>query len=89
MNDIDKRISKLEESHSFAEHTTDQLSQQLVRAHELIDRLTARIGALESRIKSLELSGAHGEGPGEGDDDDPNADVLEHFPPHGAGPRPQ
>lgn len=98
MNDIEKRVDKLEETHSFSEHTTDQLHEQLVRAHDLIDRLSARLVALEGRLNSLEHSatqsasdeagggGADGEGDGAGGD--PNADIMEHFPPHGAGPKP-
>ncbi len=97
MDDVNKRLEKLEETHSFSEHTTDQLHEQLVRAHELIGRLSARLVALEGRLNSLEhtsaqsgeADGADGGAGGEGGSGgDPNADIMEHFPPHGAGPKP-
>ena len=93
MSDTEKRLDKLEENHSFSEHTTDQLHEQLVRAHELIDRMGARIMRLEERLASLEISSAQSaDAPNDDDDgggdDDPNADILQHFPPHGAGPKP-
>lgn len=51
---LDKRVERLEEKHAFAERTAEELSTELVRAYEKIERLTARLGALEKRLGAIE-----------------------------------
>jgi uncharacterized coiled-coil protein SlyX len=72
------RLRAIEERVGFAEHTTDQLSSQLVRAFADIQRLRDRLETLETRLERL--------AGGEGASGEPDAaDPLER-PPHSAGP---
>jgi len=51
--DLIKRIERLEESHSFAEHTADQISGQLREAFRALDALNKRLDRLEGRVSEL------------------------------------
>lgn len=56
MDQLDKRIDRLEEMHAFTERTAEELSAELVRAYEKIERLATRLAALEKRLGSIESS---------------------------------
>lgn len=68
--DLIRRITRLEEAHAFSEHTADQLGHQLAEAHRMIDRLAARIGALEHRLREQDAAKA-------ADDTDADEPALE------------
>lgn len=53
MDELHKRIEKVEESVAFGEHTADQLSRELLRAFQTIERLESRLRSLEARLESL------------------------------------
>jgi len=53
MNELHPRIEKLEESHAFAERTSEQLSEELRTAFARIERLEKRLGALDDRLLRL------------------------------------
>lgn len=61
MDDLNKRIERLEDAQAFGDHAKDQLSEQLLRAYEQITRLTRRLEALERRLGSLEEPEAEGD----------------------------
>jgi len=87
---VESRLAKLEESHTFTEHTSDQLNEAVLSLSHQIDRLTERIAGLEKRISEMEeTSGAPREEDAAEPEADPDAELLEHFPPHAAGPRPR
>ncbi len=46
----DDRLARLEESMLFGERLSEQLSEQLRAAFAAIDRLTARLDALDRRV---------------------------------------
>ncbi|MBL8746577.1 MAG: SlyX family protein [Phycisphaerae bacterium] len=54
MDEISRRVERLEVGHAFAERTADQLSAELLRAYEQIARLTTRLEALERRLGEIE-----------------------------------
>lgn len=54
VEELSKRIERLEEKHAFAEHTADQVSIELIRAYEAIERLTSRLESLERRLAALD-----------------------------------
>ncbi len=49
---ISARVQRLEESHGFAEHTTQQLSQHLVALTRQLDEAARRIASLEDRFRT-------------------------------------
>jgi len=55
------RIENIESALAFEQHTQEQLSEQLIRAFETLDRLERRLGALEGRLSSLEERELEGE----------------------------
>ena len=61
MNESRDRIEKLESALAFEQHTQEQLSEQLIRAFEILDRLERRLGALEGRLSALEEVELEGE----------------------------
>lgn len=65
--DLIKRIERLEESHAFAEHTADQISEQLRNAFRALDALSKRLDRLENRVTVL------AEPPEPGPDESPGA----------------
>ncbi len=62
MNDFDQRIQRLEEKHAFTERTAEELSAELARAYEQIDRLVRRMEALEKRLVAMNEQGEGEEG---------------------------
>lgn len=66
MDEVNRRIERLEEGQAFADRTSEQLSEELVRAFEAIERLMRRIDGLERRLASLgdAALGASGRDPG-------------------------
>lgn len=62
MNDFDQRIQRLEEKHAFTERTAEELSAELARACEQIDRLVRRMEALEKRLVAMNEQGEGEEG---------------------------
>jgi len=66
------RITKLEESAGFTDHTIDQLSSEIAKVNQLVLSLSNRLIALESRLS--DLHNRVGE------------DVPNVPPPHSAGP---
>lgn len=62
MNDFDQRIQRLEEKHAFTERTAEELSAELARAYEQIDRLVRRMEALEKRLVAINEQGEGEEG---------------------------
>ncbi|MEM9082408.1 MAG: SlyX family protein [Planctomycetota bacterium] len=74
-DDIRKRVEKIEETQAFAEHTADQLSDEVRKVHDLVGLLAKRVGDLEKRLKEVEREeGVKG-----------LPDALEDLPPHSAG----
>ena len=68
----DERLARLEETVGFTQHDVEQLSGELIRAFEVIERLRAEIKVLDGKLKSqIER------------EDMPGA--LEERPPHSAG----
>ena len=53
MNDAHVRIEQLEASHAFSEHAADQLSAQLYRLVQEVNRLSQRIIKLEEQLASI------------------------------------
>ncbi|MDX2116174.1 MAG: SlyX family protein [Planctomycetota bacterium] len=53
MDELRERLLKLEEAQAFAEHSADQVSAELLRAFEQIERLARRLDRLEQRIVEL------------------------------------
>ena len=51
---MNKRVERLEEKNAYAEHAADQLSSELLRAYEQIERLMTRLEALERRLGMIE-----------------------------------
>lgn len=78
--EFDKRIEKVEEAQAFAEHTSDQIADQVRVVFDRVESLNKRLARLEDRLLQLEASAAEGEE----EDDRPNADLLDHLPPHSA-----
>lgn len=66
------RIRNLEESAAFADHSIEQLSEEILAVNQRLRTLVQRISALEGRLERLESP-----------EDGP--DPLER-PPHAAGP---
>lgn len=59
---IELRVQRLEESHGFAEHTIEQLSEQLLTLSRQLEAAARRIASLEDHIGKLRNSHA-GESP--------------------------
>jgi uncharacterized coiled-coil protein SlyX len=57
MEDLRQRIERLEDSLAFTEREKEQLSEQLLKAYEQIQRLARRLDALEGRLGSIEQGG--------------------------------
>lgn len=53
---IELRIQRLEESHGFAEHTIEQLSEQLLTLSRQLEAASRRIASLEDHIGKLRNS---------------------------------
>lgn len=51
--DLIKRIERLEESHAFAEHTADQIGEQIREAFRALEALARRVDRLENRVTDL------------------------------------
>ncbi len=66
------RMTKLEESVGFTDHTIDQLSSEIAKVNQLVLSLSNRLIALESRLS--EIHNRVGE------------EVPNVPPPHSAGP---
>ena len=66
------RITKLEESVGYTDHTIDQLSTEIAKVNQLVLALSNRLVSLESRLS--DLHSRVGE------------DVPNVPPPHSAGP---
>jgi uncharacterized coiled-coil protein SlyX len=58
---LDERVVRLEEKHAFAERTSEELSAELVRAYEQIERLAKRLAILEARLGTLDADGQDAE----------------------------
>lgn len=65
MSDPESRLTKLEESHAFAERIGEQLSEQLRELFGQIERLNRRIESLEARSARSERAddGSPGDDP--------------------------
>lgn len=50
MDELQQRITKLEEAHAFTDHTAEQLHAEVLRAFEAIEKLRHRLDALERRL---------------------------------------
>lgn len=53
MEDLARRLDKLEEAHAFADRAVEQLSEQVAEAFHRIHRLESRLAALEQRITDM------------------------------------
>ncbi|MEM8834865.1 MAG: hypothetical protein AAGD00_03490 [Planctomycetota bacterium] len=77
---FDERIEKVEEAQAFAEHTSDQIAEQVRVVFDRMEALHKRMARLEDRLLQIESAASEGEE----DEDRPNADLLDHLPPHSA-----
>ncbi len=50
LDELRARLLRIEEAQAFAEHTTDQLHQQVLSLHQRVHDLVARIQRFESRL---------------------------------------
>lgn len=86
MHDHDRRFESIEHAIAFNDRCLEQISEEVVRAHALIEKLARRLAALEGRIASVEAIGATQPDA----DAKRNADeLLTDRPPHSAGPPPE
>jgi uncharacterized coiled-coil protein SlyX len=54
VDQLDRRVVRLEEKHAFTERTAEELSAELVRAYEQIERLAHRLSVLEGRLGKID-----------------------------------
>lgn len=54
MDDFKDRIEKVEDSLAFNERHQDEISEQLIKAYQAIEKLSARIESLEARLGAVE-----------------------------------
>ena len=50
---LPERLTRLEESHAFAERTSEQLAEQVIALFQKMDALDRRLMALEGRLEAL------------------------------------
>ena len=72
LHTTDARITKLEESVGYSDHTIDQLSSEIARVNQAVLSLSRRLIHLESRLSEL--------------NDRVGEDIPNLPPPHSAGP---
>lgn len=67
MDEIKKRVEKVEDAQSFTDHKTDQLNEQIVHLAAEVDKLSKRVIALEKRLAEFEESETEAETVGDVD----------------------
>lgn len=89
------RLIRLEEAVGFADHTTEQISGEMIALHKRLDSMAKRIELLEGRLEDVTSSigaadadptraGTHAAIPGEPDSGPTNEELIRNKPPHSA-----